>query len=94
MMRTSQSSACMDRLLGAAWWAIDHPKREHGAGRDALLTPCAHWRVYMQSALTQMDGARWAQRHTEAACIATVRVDDSNLEGSDSRHRARRYGDV
>jgi len=94
-MRTSQSSMRtkrVGRLLGDERGAIDHREREHRARRDALLTPCADWRVYKQSALAQVYGAWGTQRHAKATSIAAVRVYDSNLEGSDSRHRERRYG--
>ena len=54
------------------------------------MTPRAHWRVYMQSALSQFDRGRWADGHTEAARIAANRVDDCHTKGGDSYHR----GDV
>jgi hypothetical protein len=81
-------------LRGACGSAIDHREREHGAGRDALLTPCAHWRVYMQSGPSQVDCARRTERHTEAALIAPVTGNDSNTQGGSSHHRARRYEDA
>ena len=72
--------------------AIDHRKSEHGAGRDALLTPRADWRVYMQSGLMQRDRTGRTKRHAQAARIAAILIDDSNTERDDSDHRARRYG--
>jgi len=58
------------------------------------LTPRAHWRVYMQSGLSQRDGARRAERHAQATFIAAIRVHDSYTEGCRTRHPARRYDHV
>jgi hypothetical protein len=66
--------------------AVDHREREYGAGRNTLLTPCADWRVYMQSGAPQLDGVRWTERDTQTALIAAVRVDNGNERGHEARH--------
>jgi hypothetical protein len=39
------------RLCALVGRAVNHRECEHRTGGDALLTPRAHWRVYMQSGL-------------------------------------------
>jgi hypothetical protein len=70
---------------------LDHREREHGAGRDALLTPCADSRVYIESGATEVDRVRRAERYAQTARIAAIRIDDGQLMRSGARHRARRY---
>lgn len=50
------------------------------------MTPCADWRVYMQSGPTELDGSWRAQRHAESALIAAIRVDDSKESRDATRH--------
>src|SRR6476660_245439 len=93
-MRTSQSSTCTGLYRDRRGRAVSHREREHGAGGDALLTPCADWRVYIQSGPTQHDRAGWTERQAQAALITSIEIDDGNTERGGSHHRARRYGDA
>ena len=49
------------------------------------MTPCADWRVYMQSGASELDRTWRTQRHAQAAFIAAVRVNDSK-ERQATRH--------
>ena len=75
-----------DRIYGT----LDHHEREHRAGRDTLLTPCADWRVYKQSGASQLDRAWRTERHAQAAFIAADGVDD----GKERRHATSHARDV
>jgi hypothetical protein len=85
MMRRSQSSTRIG-YLPVRRCAIDHRQREHGAGRNALLTPCADWRVYKQSGTPQLDGVRRTERDAQTAFIAAVRSRQRQRERYEARH--------
>ena len=69
---------------------LDHREREDRARSDTLLTPCADWRVYIESGAPELYRAWRTERHAEAAFIAADGVDDSK----ERRHATRHARDV
>src|SRR5687768_16426497 len=85
-MRRSQYSTRTRLRFAVQRGASHHRQREHRAGRNALLTPCADWRVYMQSGTTQLDRIGRTEWNAQPAFIAGIPVDDGNASRDEARH--------